>query len=564
VVFSRAGKRTIALPLTSSGFRALRSCATVRMAVQTRARRRAGGAVKVRKTSTTYPRVRFGCRGGLIVTGLGSGSGVGVGNHPGHGGTGGGYSVGVAERSINPTAAEIATGKVYLGGFGIASPPLQTGRPASGILGDGLHVRALAVSAGTRAAAFADIEVQGWFVANRDGPYGLVDMRKAVQARTGGALKATDVMIQSDHTHGGPDPMGVWGGVPVAYRQFMFNQTVDAIVEAYQRRRPGSLYYGTTPARDLLSNQFDYDAANQVMDSDVRVLQARDDNGQPFATLLNFSAHATVLGSSNTHVTGDWVQAANPLLVQRFGGQAMTMVGTLGRTQPADRGCHNKALSGDAQSLCSLDEYAGRVVDRAVTAADVATPLSGPPTVDSRSYLIEDVGSNPLLIGLLYVGTAGGTATGVPLNRANTPPWFTGTVIGTVTASFRIGDVLLSVIPGEAYPQIALNVSGLATAPRGFMTAGLAGDQLGYLIAPYTAYPEPIKSTFVDRGDMISPVDNDNYAFNVSHTMGERVNCSLLRGAGEVFGKGTSYRDADVNCAPFLNDLLLPAGADTG
>ncbi|MDX6668907.1 MAG: Neutral/alkaline non-lysosomal ceramidase, N-terminal, partial [Solirubrobacteraceae bacterium] len=258
VVFSRAGKRTVAIALTSSGFRALRSCSTVRMAVQTRARRLAGGGVKVRKTSITYPRVRLGCRGGLIVTGLGPGSGIGVGNHPGLGGTGtgAGYSVGVAARSINPTPAEIATGKVFLGGYGIASPPLDAGRPATGILGDGLHVRALAVSAGSRAAAFADIEVQGWFVANRDGPYGLVDMRKAVQARTGGALKATDVMIQSDHTHGGPDPMGVWGGVPVAYRQFMFNQTVDAIVEAYQRRRPGNLYYGTAPGRDLLSNQF--------------------------------------------------------------------------------------------------------------------------------------------------------------------------------------------------------------------------------------------------------------------------------------------------------------------
>ena len=61
----------------------------------------------------------------------------------------------------------------------------------------------------------------------------------------------------------------------------------------------------TAPGRDLLSNQFDYDASNQAMDSDVRVLQARDPSGRPFATMLDFSAHATVLGSSNTKVTGD-------------------------------------------------------------------------------------------------------------------------------------------------------------------------------------------------------------------------------------------------------------------
>ena len=34
--------------------------------------------------------------------------------------------------------------------------------------------------------------------------------------------------------------------------------------------------------------------------------------GRPFATLLDFSAHATVLGSDNTKVSGDWVSAANP------------------------------------------------------------------------------------------------------------------------------------------------------------------------------------------------------------------------------------------------------------
>jgi hypothetical protein len=46
--------------------------------------------------------------------------------------------------------------------------------------------------------------------------------------------------------------------------------------------------------------------------------------------------------------------------------------------------------------------------------------------------------------------------------------------------------------------------------------------------------------------------------------MGERVRCSLLRGAGEVFGKGTAFRDADYNCAPFANDALQAAGADAG
>ena len=101
------------------------------------------------------------------------------------------------------------------------------------------------------------------------------------------------------------------------------------------------------------------------------------------------------------------------------------------------------------------------------------------------------------------------------------------------------------------YPQIALKVAELVGA-RGHMTAGLAGDQLGYLIAPYKAYPEPVRRSFFNyEGDEVSPIDNDNYFFNVSHTMGERVTCSLLRGAGETAGRAprTASSTSRVRCS---------------
>ena len=470
------------------------------------------------------------------------------------------YLAGAATRSINPEPDGTFAGKpVYLGGYGIGGgSPVLNGRPATGILGDGISVRAFAVSDGQHAFAIADIETQGWFVAVKNGPYGLLDMRKQVEQRTGGALSAEDVVIQSDHSHSGPDPMGVWGGIPDEYMRYIADRTIEAIVDAYSSMRPVRLYYGTAPARDLLSNQFDYDQANEVVDSDVRVLQARG-NGPPI-TLLNFSAHATVLGSSNTKVSGDWVQAANPLLQQRFGGKAVTIVGTLGRTQPADRSCSDPtAVDADAQNLCKIDDYAARVVDRAAQAVANAQPVDGNPIVAARSYFVQDVSSNALILGLEY----GGSAAGVPLDRAETPPWLTGAVLGTVTASARIGDVLLSSGPGEMYPQIPLKIA--ATVPaRGYMTAGLANDQLGYLIAPFEAYPEPVRRSFFNqRGDEVSPLDNDNYFFNVSHTMGERVTCSLLRGAGEIFGQGLAYWNQYERCPVFVNDAALPDGEDT-
>src|SRR5439155_8692785 len=189
------------------------------------------------------------------------------------------YLVVEATRSINPDPDGTYDHQpVYLGGYGIGGgSPVFRGRPATGILGPGVQVRALAVSDGDGGSfAIADIEAQGAFVATKDGPGGLLAIRQAVAKRTGGKLDAEHVVVQTDHSHGGADLLGVWGGTPVAYRRYVRSQSGDAIVAAWRSVRPGTLWYGTAPGGDLLSNQFGYDQSNQVMDSDVRVLQARD------------------------------------------------------------------------------------------------------------------------------------------------------------------------------------------------------------------------------------------------------------------------------------------------
>ena len=208
------------------------------------------------------------------------------------------YLVGAASRSINPDPDGTFAGKpVYLGGYGIGGgSPVFAGRPATGVLGEGLSVDAFAVSDGRTPFVIADVEAQGWFVALKNGPYGLLDMRKEVERRTGGALPAENVVIQSNHSHSGPDPLGVWGGVPEEYLQYVTNRTVEAIVAAYGSMVPATLYYGTADGRDLLSNQFDYDEANKAVDSDVRVLCAGREPRSPVASDARAGAAAALAG----------------------------------------------------------------------------------------------------------------------------------------------------------------------------------------------------------------------------------------------------------------------------
>lgn len=473
------------------------------------------------------------------------------------------YEVGVGVRAIDPEPDGRWKGApVHLGGYGIGG-----GRPATGSLGT--EVRAFAVSDGTSPYLVGNIEAQGWFAATRDGR-GLIDLRRRVARRLqglGAEVSAQQVHVQANHSHAGIDALGVWGGIPPGYADFVLQQAEDALVEAWLTRRAGRLHYGVADGTDLLSNQFGYDRehGNDVLDSEVRVLQARDRRGKAFATLLNFSAHSTVLGSDNTKASGDWPWRANQLLEEAFGGRAMTMIGTFGRTQPRQRGDDGCPKEGDAKQRCKLDTYASLVVARAQQAAQDARPLGGETTVRSASYLVLDPATNAVILGL----EVGGAPLGIPFNRALTAPWQVGNTIGTVVSSARIGDVLLSGGPGEMYPQIPLAVRAQVQGLRGYLTAGLMNDQLGYLIAPFEAYPEPIERSLFSRdpleeGDSlpIEPISNDNYFFNVSHTMGERITCALLRGAGLLFDRGDGGRGAHPRCALFANDLALAPGDD--
>ena len=516
------------------------------------------------------------------------------------------YRVGGAAELINPTAAMVAD-NFHLGGYGFASTTIAGhqvagfagyDRLAKGSLGTdgyGAHSRALAIGDGTHVIELAQIETQGYFSSYKQGPFGIEEIRRHAAQRinalhSGPTISPGQILVDSDHTHGGADTVGVWGGVPTSYLKLVHDRTVAALVEAYQRMRPANLYYGVAhagvegeptrypaPGNDpLLTNQFRNDPNNQVVDDELRVLQAKDPTTHKvIATYLNYSSHPTVLDSDNVYVTGDYPGVESQLLGAAYGGFGFDQVATLGRTQPARTGCPDKALAAQPKLRCELDEYAGRVLKRAELAVAGEQPLTGSPTVALQSYLIEDVTTNPILVA----GSYGGYAFGAPIYRAVNPPWFTGDVLGTTAFSGRIGDILISGGPGEMYPQIVAAVRSAVKGMRGYLNIGTAGDFLGYIVYPLSAYPEPIRRSLFDgdpppAGNTCSgvhspvgcpdPVGNDNFFFNASLTFGTRLTCALLRGAGDVLtGQPRSYWSTLPVCRDFSDDLNRPVDVDT-
>ena len=153
-----------------------------------------------------------------------------------------------------------------------------------------------------------------------------------------------------------------------------------------------------------------------------------------------------------------------------------------------------------------------------------------------------------------YSGEA--PANGYGAYRATIPPWATGNVIGTFASAHRIGDVLLTAAPGEAYPDIRFGLSRSVSGYSRVFTFGLANDQLGYLIAPTTEYP------WISA----SQPGNDNAFFNVSPSYGDHLLCSHTAAATALGFTATgdpSPYGSDANpppCAAYDAADLVPMG----
>jgi hypothetical protein len=455
-----------------------------------------------------------------------------------------GYQVGGASRDISPT------GVINLGGFGLGDgtviPDAIVGRGGVGEKrSETIRARATVVDDGKTAIAIANNETQGDFAAYPDGPDGRQDMAARV-AHDIKALPVSNILIASDHTHSGPDTIGVWGGVSAEYKKFIADQTVAAIEAAYAERGFANLRTGHSDASDLIYNQSCTEALNQSKEPDYpgpdvcatpgkdgmfRVLQATAPSGKVLLTFAAYAAHATAGGGDGVH--GDWPQFLSDAMTTEFGGTGLAMVGALGGTQPCRTACaftdpKNPGYNLPNRKDAYLANYGAHVHD----ALAHAVPVSGP--VRAAQGFIREAITGPAVTGLFTAGEY----LGARIERNHESPWVNGQTIRTIASAVRIGNVAIVGTPGEGFPRIGQDIrDALGTSATEVIQLGLANDQLGYLIAP---------ASYVPIIAAEAPV-NDNIIFNVSPTIGDHVACADLRLALSLGFAGTS----PAQCAPY-------------
>jgi hypothetical protein len=231
------------------------------------------------------------------------------------------------------------------------------------------------------------------------------------------------------------------------------------------------------------------------------------------------------------------------------------MVADVGRTQPprpnSDPNCNTAGhVSCDVDKL---DTWTRLFTPWVLDAVKAAVPVGGT-TVANREVFTREVITNPALLGVTYSGEA--PARGYGAYRSSTPPWITGNLLGTFVSVHRLGDILLTANPGEAYPDIRFGVLKQLAGTHPAFTFGLANDQLGYLIAPASEYPWITYSN----------VGNDNSFFNVSVLYGDHDYCTqtaataalgFRRSPGSPYGPGA----VQPMCPTLTETDSVPQGA---
>ncbi|MEA3201440.1 MAG: hypothetical protein QOE90_2868 [Thermoplasmata archaeon] len=438
------------------------------------------------------------------------------------------FLVGFGIRGIDPE------GQVNLGGFGFGCCRTSVAHEYP------VHVRAVVVGDGLQSVAMASLEVQGSFAAYADGAFGQYDIAKRVETATGGALPRSHVLISSDHSHRGADTTGAWGGVSDAYLQLIADQTAGAILDAYAARAPAHLRVTEINESSYVSS--DFNQPNQdTPDGMFRLLFAERPDGALSGVYGTFAAHATLHGSAPL-LSPDWPGIVSDKVGARFGGVPVVLgEGAVGRTHPAgDRSTWEDRISNDIVAAYAGSEY---VTAPGVSGAEAAITLN--------AY-------NPILLGSLAAGrpgcaiqnnpfdSQGINPTCVPIARSNLPPWMAGNQITTLVTALRIGDVLVWGAPGELYPNAQWTVQQHVAASH-VVIAGLANDQLGYLIAPSE-----------DWYKIASNPTSDNTLFNVDVTGGDHVACAAIQLARDL-GFATVGPDPTICALWALEIRTLPA-----
>jgi len=349
---------------------------------------------------------------------------------------------------------------VWIAGFGEA-------RAAAGVHDD-LWARAVVFRQGDVTVALVALDLVGWFYDDT------VAIREAVAAS---GVDVDHVIVDATHVHEGPDTMGQWGpdlthpGTDRAYMDQVVATAASAVSQAAAALQPVTLRAGSidtaAPFGDKGTRNTVRDSRDPVaIDEQLGVAQLDSLDGQPVATLVNWSNHPETTDSDNLQLTSDYVHYVRTYVEDGvdqgtatarpgLGGTCIFINGTVGglMTPLGITVTDPDGVDWKGNNFEKADALGRVIADLALTAVDEA-PVAKQPTLSLRSAELMIPVENYVFQALFLIGLFDRALYNYDpeanIDEDNTPEILTGMDV------LQLGPITMITVPGELAPEVAI------------------------------------------------------------------------------------------------------------
>ncbi len=267
------------------------------------------------------------------------------------------------------------------------------------------------------------------------------------------------IIVQATHTHCAPDTIGIYGpdattcGRSEAYMKQLVETAAGQVARAAANLQPATLAYAETECAGWVVN----DSEPNILDNSVTILICRNLQGQPVATLTNFSCHPTVLDENTPQISADWVGTFYKKMGEALPAEHLFLQGGVGGwIQPET----------PERTFALAEKYGTDLAAKVLAALEHAKPVEG-----TEIRFAHKVFPMPCTCPQFKQMTE------LNLVERN----MAGESLETEVAWFSLGNAQFATHPGETAPEYTKETKALMdTGPR--FVLGLALDHLGYII----------------------------------------------------------------------------------
>ncbi|UCH33192.1 MAG: neutral/alkaline non-lysosomal ceramidase N-terminal domain-containing protein [Armatimonadota bacterium] len=308
---------------------------------------------------------------------------------------------------------------------------------------DPIGAHALVLDDGNAKVAIVGVDVLGI------GP----EMRTAAVkgiAKTG--IASDHLLLAATHTHSGPGHLYPVPALEMFFGKFrqdvldaVTSAIVEAIVTADSRLEPAVIGAAEGTIKNACRNRRHDDG---LIDETMSVIRVDAATGKPLAVVVNFAAHATVIGGEPVLISADFPRGVYDGVQRELGVPAIFFNGAQGDQSPGN------------PTQATGDRYArAKALGEALAAKALEIRSAIEPHADvTVTTAYEDVALPPATM---------------PLMPKATGPYM----------SMAFDNALLVAVPGECISEIGRGVKDeLRKSGKTPFFVGLANDQLGYIL----------------------------------------------------------------------------------